>query len=165
LARRVLKLAAAFVVLHVFVVLTIGSTKMGSFCANVLQITASGIAAGLSFVTRRGGGRGLSRSFWLLSDSVGHVGHRQHGVDVLRGGAGGGAPALSAVRFLFDIQGAFCAMACFWMTNETPRSWTLRRLLDFLQMESAPSQKNAPWMSNKNLTADRAGGSTPSTTS
>jgi PAS domain S-box-containing protein len=134
LARRVLKLAAAFVVLHVVVVLAIGPTKMGSFLGNALQITASGIAAGLSFLAARRG-RGLSRSFWLLVGfawatwGIANAGWMFYEVVL-----GVEPPALSAVRFLFDIQGAFFAMALFLDDERDSTQLDLATLLDFLQI-------------------------------
>jgi two-component system, cell cycle sensor histidine kinase and response regulator CckA len=134
LARKVVILALVFVALHVLVVLAIGSTRIGSFCGNALEITASGIAAALSIRAARRG-CGLSRSFWLLVGfgwatwGIANMGWMFYEVVL-----GLEPPALSAVRFLFDIQGAFFAMALFLDDERDSTKLDLATLLDFLQI-------------------------------
>lgn len=134
MARRVVILALVFVALHVLVVLTIGSTRIGSFCGNALEITASGMAAAWSFRAARRGS-GLSRSFWLLVGfgwatwGIANMGWMFYEVVL-----GVEPPALSAVRFLFDIQGAFFAMALFLDDERDSTRLDLATILDFLQI-------------------------------
>jgi len=134
LARKVVMLALVFVVLHVLVVLTLGSTRIGSFFGNALEITASGMAAAWSFRAARRGS-GLSRSFWLLVGfgwatwGIANMGWMFYEVVL-----GVEPPALSAVRFLFDIQGAFFAMALFLDDERDSTRLDLATLLDFLQI-------------------------------
>lgn len=65
MGRKLYILALAVVALHVLVTLTLAGTSAGSFCGNLLQTTASGIAAAMAIAAARRG-RGLGRSMWLL---------------------------------------------------------------------------------------------------
>ena len=134
LARRLLIVAGVFVVLHLIVILTMGTSPAGSFFANSLQIAASGIASAMAFGAARRG-RGLSRSLWLLVGfawatwGIANFGWTFYEV-VLRVEP----PALSFVRFLFDIQGAFFAMALFLDDARDSTRLDFATILDFLQI-------------------------------
>src|SRR5437879_13731308 len=65
MARKFLILAAVIVALHLCEAATLGTTTVGSFLANLLQIFACGFAAVMAFGASRRG-RGLSRAFWLM---------------------------------------------------------------------------------------------------
>src|SRR5215470_10210201 len=129
-----IQLAIVFAVLHILVALTIGPLRIGSFCSNALQTLASGIAAWMSFRAAKRG-RGLGSSFWQL------VGFGWATWGIANGGwmfyevvLGHEPPALSAIRFLFDIQGAFFAMALFLDEERDSAKLDVATILDFLQI-------------------------------
>lgn len=134
MARRLLIVAGVFVLLHLIVILTLGTSPLGSFFGNSLQIGASGIAAAMAFGAARRG-RGLSRSLWLLVGfgwatwGMANLGWMFYEVAL-----GIEPPALSFVRFLFDIQGAFFAMALFLDDERDSTRLDLATALDFLQI-------------------------------
>jgi len=134
LARRLIIVSAVFVVLHVTIRLTLGPSALGSFLGNLLQVAASGIAAAMAIGAARRG-QGLSRSLWLLVGfgwatwGIANVGWMLHGVAL-----GTEPPPLSYVRFLFDIEGAFFAMALFLDDERDSTHLDLSTLLDFLQI-------------------------------
>jgi two-component system cell cycle sensor histidine kinase/response regulator CckA len=134
LGRKLYILAFGVVALHVLVALTLGGTTAGSFCGNMLQITASGIAAAMAIAAARRG-RGLSRSLWLLVGfgwatwGIANLGWMFYEVAL-----GIEPPALSFVRFLFDLQGAFFAMALFLDDERDSTRLDLATVLDFLQI-------------------------------
>jgi len=134
LARRMLILVFAFIVLHLLVILTLGTSTVGSFLGNTLQIAASWVAAAMAFGAARRG-RGLSRSLWLLVGfgwatwGIANFGWMFYEVVL-----GIEPPALSFVRFLFDIQGAFFAMALFLDDERDSTRLDLATVLDFLQI-------------------------------
>ncbi|HYK40013.1 MAG TPA: PAS domain S-box protein [Candidatus Eremiobacteraceae bacterium] len=134
MARRLLLVAGVFVVLHLIVILTMGTSPAGSFFGNSLQIAASGIASAMAIGAARRG-RGLSRSLWLLVGfawatwGIANFGWTFYEV-VLRVEP----PALSFVRFLFDIQGAFFAMALFLDDERDSTRLDFATVLDFLQI-------------------------------
>jgi two-component system, cell cycle sensor histidine kinase and response regulator CckA len=134
LARRLLILVGVFVVLHLTVILTLGTSPAGSFFGNTLQIAASGIASAMAFGAARRG-RGLSRSLWLLVGfgwatwGIANLGWMFYEVAL-----GIEPPALSFVRFLFDIQGAFFAMALFLDDERDSTRLDFATVLDFLQI-------------------------------
>src|SRR2546430_13301593 len=113
LARKFVILLVVFVALHVTIIVTMGPSPLGSLCGNLLQIAASGIAATAAMRAARRG-IGLSRSLWLLVGfgwatwGIANVGWMFHEIAL-----GTAPPPLSFIRFLFDIQAAFFAMALF----------------------------------------------------
>ncbi|MBS1865110.1 MAG: PAS domain S-box protein [Acidobacteria bacterium] len=134
LARKFLILAGVFVALHLIVILTLGTSSLGSFFANSLQITASGIAAAMAIRAARRGS-GLSRSLWLLVGfGWGMWGIADFGWMLYEVVLGMEPPALSLVRFLFDIQGAFFAMALFLDDERDSARLDFATILDFLQI-------------------------------
>jgi two-component system cell cycle sensor histidine kinase/response regulator CckA len=134
LTRKLLLLAIAFIVLHVTNTLMFGPSTIGSFLGNALQICASGVAAAMAFLAARRG-RGLKRSLWLL---VGFGwatwGIANFGWTFYEVALGIEPPTLSFVRFLFDIQGAFFAMALFLDEERDSTRLDLATILDFLQI-------------------------------
>jgi two-component system cell cycle sensor histidine kinase/response regulator CckA len=134
LGRKLYVLAFAVVALHVLVTLTLGGTTTGSFCGNMLQTTASGIAAAMAIAAARRG-RGLGRSMWLLVGfgwatwGIANLGWMFYEVAL-----GIEPPTLSFVRFLFDLQGAFFAMALFLDDERDSTRLDLATVLDFLQI-------------------------------
>lgn len=134
MARRLLIVAGVFVVLHLIVILTLGTSPAGSFFANSLQITASGIASAMAFGAARRG-RGLSQSLWLLVGFAWAMwGIANFGWLFYEVVLGKEPPVFSFVRFLFDIQGAFFAMALFLDDERDSTRLDLATILDFLQI-------------------------------
>jgi len=134
LARRLIMVSAVFVVLHVTIRLTLGPSSTGSFLGNVLEVAASGIAAAMAITAARRGG-GLSKSLWLLVGfgwatwGIANVGWMFHELML-----GTTPPPLSFIRFLFDIQAAFFAMALFLDDERDSTKLDLATILDFLQI-------------------------------
>src|SRR5258706_5418312 len=134
LARKFVILLVVFVALHVTIIVTMGSSPMGSLCGNLLQIAASGLAATAAMRAARRG-IGLSRSLWLLVGfgwatwGIANVGWMFHEIAV------GTEPGpQSFVRFLFDIEGAFFAMALFLDDERDSTKLDPATILDFLQI-------------------------------
>src|SRR5260370_18253115 len=65
MSRKLLVLASVIVGLHIVEALTLGTSTLGSFLANGLQIFACGFAAVMAFGASRPR-RGFSRTFWLI---------------------------------------------------------------------------------------------------
>ena len=134
MARTLIHVSAVFVVFHVAVIVSLGPSTLGSLFANLLQIAAAGLAAAMAIGASRRG-RGLSRSFWLLVGfawatwGIANVGWMFHEV-LLRAEP----EPQSFVRFLFDIEGAFFAMALFLDDERDSAQLDLATLLDFLQI-------------------------------
>src|SRR5260370_23629501 len=104
MSRKLLALVSVIVGLHIVEALTLGTSTLGSFLANGLQIFACGSAAVMGFGASRRG-RGLSRTFWLIFRAsiamwgVVNLGCMCYEV-VLRSAP----PTTSAVRFLYRLQ-------------------------------------------------------------
>ena len=54
MARKFVILLVVFVALHVTIIVTMGPSPLGSFCGNLLQIVASGIAAAAAMMPPTG---------------------------------------------------------------------------------------------------------------
>jgi PAS domain S-box-containing protein len=132
------KLAVVFFVVvatHVALATVFKNAATTPLISNALQILASFLAAGMCFHARQRG-RGLSRAFWVL---VG-CGFATWGVSnffwayyevALRMEP----PPGSLVRFMFDVQGAFFAMALLLEENEEQTSHqVLEFIADFVQL-------------------------------
>src|SRR5258707_4227201 len=65
MSRKLLALVSVIVGLHIVEALTLGTSTLGSFLANGLQIFACGLAAVMAFGASRRG-HGLSRTFLLI---------------------------------------------------------------------------------------------------
>src|SRR5260370_36891892 len=65
MSRKLLALVSVIVGLHIVEALTLGTSTLGSFLANGLQIFACGLAAVMAFGASRRG-HGLSRTFWPI---------------------------------------------------------------------------------------------------
>src|SRR5260221_2538601 len=126
--------SAVFVVLHVTIPLTLGPSLIGSFLGNVLQVAGSGIAAAMAIGAARRG-QGLNKSLWLLVGfgwatwGIANVGWMFHELAL-----GAEPPPLSFIRFLFNIRGAFFAMALFLDDERDSTKLDLATILDFLQI-------------------------------
>src|ERR1700693_5014713 len=109
--RKLSIAALAIVALHIVEALTFKNSPTGSLLANSLQDIACFLAAAMCIGASRRG-NGLARSFWLLVGAgigvwgVANIGWTYYEVVLLRE-----PPELSFVRFLFDTQEAFFAIA------------------------------------------------------
>jgi len=127
-------LSGIFVALHVTIRLTLGPSTLGSFFGNLLQVAGSGIAAAMAIGAARRG-QGLSKSLWLLIGfgwatwGIANAGWMFHELAL-----GTEPPPLSFIRFLFDIRGAFFAMALFLDDERDSTRLDLATVLDFLQI-------------------------------
>src|SRR5271156_5878165 len=132
--RKLLAVFCVVVALHVGLATVLKSWQYTPLVSNTLQILSSFLAAAMCFGARQRG-RGLARIFWLL---------------VGAGFAIWGAsnffwayyevalhiepPSGSFVRFLFDLQGAFFAMALLREENENSTYSILESIADFTQL-------------------------------
>src|SRR5437899_2941894 len=132
--RKILALACVVVGLHIIEALTLGTSTLGSFLANGLQIFACGLAVAMAFgVCRRG--RGLSRPFWLILGAgvalwgVANLGWMYYEV-VLHSEP----PSTSVVRFLFGLENVLLAMVLFLDQDKDSPRIDAETALDFIQI-------------------------------
>lgn len=132
---RKLPLLALFIIgLHACEVLTLGTSPAGSLIANSLQMIACGIGTAMTLAAARRG-RGLSRPFWLLiSAGLATWGVANLGWMYYENWLHVAAPNLSIVRFLFDAQGVFFAIALFLDKERDSPRFDLETLLDSVQI-------------------------------
>jgi PAS domain S-box-containing protein len=134
MSRKLLALASVIVGLHIVEALTVGTSTLGSFLANGLQIFACGFAAVMAFGASRRG-RGLSRTFWLIFGAsiamwgVANLGWMYYEV-VLHSEP----PATSAVRFLFGLESVLIAITLFLDEDKDSPRIDPESALDFLQI-------------------------------
>src|SRR5260370_26791680 len=101
MSRKILVLACVIVGLHIIEALTLGTSTLGSFLANWLQILACGFAAFMAFSASRRG-HGLSRPFLLIfGGGVAGGGLAHLGWGYYQGVLHREPPATSVVRYLF----------------------------------------------------------------
>jgi PAS domain S-box-containing protein len=132
--RKLLIVALIVVALHVCEVLTLGTSTIGTFLANSLQIFACGLAVAMAFAAYRRG-RGLSRSFWLLvASGVAMWGIANFGWMYYEVVLHNEPPAGSAVRFLFGLQSVPFAMALFLDQDKDSPLLDVESILDFIQI-------------------------------
>jgi hypothetical protein len=134
MSRKLLVLASVIVGLHIVEALTLGTSTLGSFLANGLQIFACGFAAVMAFGASRRG-RGLSRTFWLIFGAsiamwgVANLGWMYYEV-VLHSEP----PATSAVRFLFGLESVLIAITLFLDQDKDSPRIDPESALDFIQI-------------------------------
>ena len=132
--RKLLIVALIVVALHVCEVLTLGTSTIGTFLANSLQIFACGLAVAMAFAAYQRG-RGLSRSFWLLvASGVAMWGIANFGWMYYEVVLHNEPPAGSAVRFLFGLQSVPFAMALFLDQDKDSPLLDVESILDFIQI-------------------------------
>jgi PAS domain S-box-containing protein len=132
--RKLTIVALAIVGLQICEILTLGTSPSGSLFTNCLQILASGIAAAMCFAACRRG-HGLSRPFWLL---VG-CGLAMWGVANLswmyyENWLHREPPSTSIVRFFFQAEGIFLAVALFQDEDKDSPKLNLASFLDLAQI-------------------------------
>src|SRR6202165_394436 len=134
MSRKLLALASVIVGLHIVEALTVGTSTLGSFLANGLQIFACGFAAVMAFGASRRG-RGLSRTFWLIFGAgiamwgLANLGWMYYEV-VLHSEP----PTTSAVRFLFGLEIVLIATALFLDQDKDSPRIDAESALDFIQI-------------------------------
>src|SRR6266853_5699311 len=134
MARKSLILAAVIVALHLCEAATLGTTTVGSFLANLLQIFACGLAAVMAFDASRRG-HGLSRPFWLIfGASVAMWGLANLGWMYYEVVLHSEPPATSVVRFLFGLESVLIAVALFLDQDKDSARIDAESALDFIQV-------------------------------
>jgi two-component system cell cycle sensor histidine kinase/response regulator CckA len=132
--RKLLVLALAILGLHIVEVYTLGTSAAGALLGNTLQTLACCTAAAMCVDAARRG-KNFTRSFWLLVAAgigvwgLANVGWTYYEVVLHRE-----PPELSFVRFLFDIQGAFFAIAILLDQDHDTPELDFGFLLDALQI-------------------------------
>ena len=134
MSRKLPILALFLIGLHVCEVLILGTSAAGSLVANSLQMIACGIGTAMTFAASRRG-RGLSRPFWLLiSAGLATWGVANLGWMYCENWLHVAVSNLSMVRFLFDSQGVFFAIALFLDKERDSPRFDLETLLDSVQI-------------------------------
>jgi PAS domain S-box-containing protein len=134
MSRKLLALASVIVGLHIVEALTLGTSTLGSFLANGLQIFACGFAALMAFGASRRE-RGLSRTFWLIFGAsiamwgVANLGWMYYEV-VLHSEP----PTTSVVRFLFGLENVLIAITLFLDQDKDSPRIDPESALDFIQI-------------------------------
>jgi len=134
MSRKLLALASVIVGLHIVEALTLGTSTLGSFLANGLQIFACGFAAVMAFGASRRG-RGLSRTFWLIFGAsiatwgVANLGWMYYEVVLYSE-----PPTTSVVRFLFGLENVLIAITLFLDQDKDSPRIDPESALDFIQI-------------------------------
>jgi PAS domain S-box-containing protein len=132
--RRITIVALAIVGLHIVEATVFGKSSTGALLGNFLQITASFIATYACFDASRRAMR-FGRAFWVLVGigisvwGIANLGWTYYEV-VLKIEP----PELSFIRFLFDTQEAFFAMAILLDRDEQAKQLDLGFILDAVQI-------------------------------
>jgi PAS domain S-box-containing protein len=132
--RKFLILAATIVAAHVAQALILGVSPAGTLLANLLEVSASVLAAVMCFGAARRA-RGMARPFWALVAcgmaiwGVANIGWTLHELILHT------TPAPSSpLRFLFNVQGIFFAMVLFLDQEKDSSEFAPEILLDFTQI-------------------------------
>jgi PAS domain S-box-containing protein len=131
--RKPLILAAVIVALQVCETATLGTSTLGSFVANWLQILACAFAVAMAFGAYRRG-QGLSRPFWLIFGAgiamwgLANLGWMYYEV-VLHSEP----PTTSAVRYLFGLENVLFALALLMDQDKDSPRIDVESALDFIQ--------------------------------
>ena len=132
--RKLSILALAIVALHIVEAFTLGTSAAGSLLGNFLQNAACFVAV-LMCVGASRRQNGFARSFWLLIAAgigvwgIANIGWTYYEVVQHRE-----PPGLSFVRFLFDTQEAFFAMAILLDQDQDSKHLDLAFVLDAVQI-------------------------------
>ena len=132
--RKLLILAATLVGAHLAQVLFLGVSPAGTLIANLLQVSASALAALTCLgVSRRA--RGMARPFWALvacgmaAWGFANLGWMYYELVLHTIPTPG-----SSVRFFFSLQGIFFAMVLFLDQDNDSGRFKPEFLLDFIQI-------------------------------
>ena len=132
--RKLLILAATIVGAHLAQAIILGVSPAGTLIANLLEVSASALAAAMCLGASRRA-RGMARPFWTLiacamaAWGVANLGWMYYEFVLHTQPAPG-----SAVRFLFNAQGIFFAMVLFLDQEKDSSEFELAFLLDFTQI-------------------------------
>lgn len=134
MSRYFYYLALAIVALHGVEIVWLGTSPAGSTFSNLLQILASAIATWTAYQASQRG-HGFTRRFWLLI-AVGMAtwGMANTGWLYYEGILQKEPPIGSMVRFLFDTQFFFFAVAMFLDQEYDSQQFELESLLDSVQI-------------------------------
>ncbi|MGB7846596.1 MAG: PAS domain S-box protein [Candidatus Acidiferrum sp.] len=132
---RPLALAAlAVLISHAFSVVFLGTSSLGSLLGNLLQISASFLAASMCFRAARKS-PGFTQSFWtLVGLGIGMWGLADFGWAYYEVVLRSEPPPGSLIRFLFDTRGMFFVMAIFLNQEKTDSRVQSGEALDFIQV-------------------------------
>src|SRR5580700_10350327 len=134
MSRKLFILAATIVGAHLAEALILGVSPAGTFLANLLEVSASVLAAVMCFGASRRG-RGMARPFWVLLGcgmaawGVANLGWMYHELILHSKPATG-----SAVQFVFSLHAVFFAMALFLNQEKDSARFEPEFLLDFTQV-------------------------------
>jgi len=134
MTRKITILALAIVGLHIVEATVLGRSSSGALLGNLLQIIASFVATYACFDASRRSAR-LGQAFWVLLGigisawGLANIGWTYYEV-VLRIEP----PELSFVRFMFDMQQAFFAMAVLLDRDEQAEYADIGFILDAVQI-------------------------------
>ena len=131
--QKPLILAVSIVLLHLLNAATLSTTPAGSLVANLLEISACGLAAAMAFGAFRRG-RGMSRPFWLLVGTTPAIwGLANVGWTYYEAALHSEPPATSVVRFLFGVEGVLLGTALFLDQEKDSSRIDAESALDFIQ--------------------------------
>jgi PAS domain S-box-containing protein len=134
MTRKITLLALAIVGLHIVEATALGKSSNGALLGNVLQIVASFAATYACFEASRRSAR-LGQAFWvLIGIAISVWGLANIGWAYYEVALGMKPPELSFIRFMFDMQQAFFAMAILLDRDEQAKYADLGFLLDALQI-------------------------------
>ena len=132
--RKLLALALIIVAFHILGVLMLGNTPAGTFVGNCLQLAACALAAGAAVAASRRA-TGGTRRFWLLvAMGMGAWGLANLGWMYYETVLHAEPPTGSSIRFLFNTQCVFFAMAAFLDQEKTTSTFDPESILDFFQI-------------------------------
>jgi len=132
--RKLYILAFSIITLHIVEIFTLGTSTTGSLFGNLLQTAACSFAVVMCIRASRRG-IGFTRSFWMVIAAgigiwgVANIGWAYYEVVLLRE-----PPELSFVRFFFDTQEAFFAMAILLDHDQGGKEIDLGFVLDAIQI-------------------------------
>jgi two-component system, cell cycle sensor histidine kinase and response regulator CckA len=134
MSRKITILALAIVGLHIVEATALGKSPGGALLGNLLQIAASFIATYACFDASRRSAK-LGQAFWVLVGiglsawGLANIGWAYYEVAL-----GMEPPELSFLRFMFDMQQAFFAMAILLDRDEQAKHADIGFILDAVQI-------------------------------
>jgi PAS domain S-box-containing protein len=132
--RKLSIVALAIVGLHIVEALTLGDSLAGAVAGNLLQITASFLAVAMCLLASRRAG-GFVRAFWIMvAAGIGIWGVANLGWMYYEAALHREPPELSFIRFLFDTQEAFFAVAILLDPDQRWKGFDFGFVLDAVQI-------------------------------
>jgi len=134
MTRKITILALAIVGLHIVEATVLGKSASGALLGNLLQILSSFVATYACFDASRRSAR-LGQAFWILVGvgisfwGLANIGWTYYEVALRTA-----PPELSFIRFLFDMQEAFFAMAILLDRDEQSKHVDVGFVLDAVQI-------------------------------